>query len=83
MGLNYGLLITAWGFAGVAGPLLAARVKDVTGSFGGTLVPLAIMLLLATIIPMVASKPGHTSRAVDLLRRRMARTAMAPEQEAA
>jgi OFA family oxalate/formate antiporter-like MFS transporter len=83
MGLNYGLIITAWGFAGVAGPLLAARVKDVTGSFGGTLVPLAIMLLLATIIPMVASKPGHTSRVVDLLRRRMARTAIAPEQEAA
>jgi MFS transporter, OFA family, oxalate/formate antiporter len=83
MGLNYGLIITAWGFAGVAGPLLAARVKDLTGSFEGTLLPLALMLLLATIIPMVASKPGHTSRVVDLLRRRIARTTIAAEREAA
>jgi len=83
MGLNYGMIITAWGFAGVAGPLLAARVKDMTGSFEGTLLPLALMLLLATIIPMVASKPGHSSRVVDVLRRRIVRSAIAPEREAA
>jgi MFS family permease len=58
MGLNYGLLITAWGFAGVAGPLLAARVKDLTGSYTSTLVPVAIMLTVATILPCIARKPG-------------------------
>jgi MFS family permease len=62
MGLNYGLLITAWGFAGVAGPLLAARVKDLTGSYTGTLVPVAIMLTVATILPCIARKPGTRPR---------------------
>jgi len=61
MGLNYGLIITAWGCAGVAGPLLAARVKDVTGSYTGTLIPVAVMLLAATILPLVARKPGEVA----------------------
>ena len=39
LGINYGLIITAWGFAGLAGPLMAAFVKDRTGSFTGALVP--------------------------------------------
>jgi OFA family oxalate/formate antiporter-like MFS transporter len=63
MGLNYGLIITAWGFAGVAGPLLAARVKDVTGSYSATLIPVAIMLAAATILPCIARKPGERAPA--------------------
>jgi len=31
MGANYGAILTAWGAAGVAGPLFAALVKDATG----------------------------------------------------
>ena len=68
MGLNYGLIITAWGCAGVAGPLLAARVKDVTGSYSGTLVPVALMLVAATILPMVARKPGEVAPLVVKVR---------------
>jgi MFS family permease len=66
MGLNYGLIITAWGCAGVAGPLLAARVKDVTGSYSATLVPVAIMLAAATILPCIARKPGERARRTTL-----------------
>ncbi|HZO94527.1 MAG TPA: OFA family MFS transporter [Candidatus Baltobacteraceae bacterium] len=58
MGLNYGLIITAWGCAGVAGPLLAAHVKDVTGTYTVTLIPVAIMLLAATALPALARRPG-------------------------
>ncbi len=58
MGLNYGLIITAWGCAGVAGPLVAAYVKDVTGSYGDTLLPVALMLLVATALPAIARRPG-------------------------
>ena len=68
MGLNYGLIITAWGCAGVVGPLLAARVKDVTGSYIGTLVPVAIMLLCATILPLVARRPGEVAPIVLRMR---------------
>src|SRR6266853_3333736 len=45
IGANYGAILTAWGVAGVAGPLFAARVKDVTGSYAGALLPIACMLL--------------------------------------
>jgi len=32
-GLNYGVLYTAWGIAGAIGPVIAAAVRDTTGSF--------------------------------------------------
>ena len=57
LGINYGMIITAWGFAGLAGPLIAAKVKDVTGSFTNALIPVAIMLVIATIIPFITKKP--------------------------
>ncbi|GAC1654524.1 MAG: OFA family MFS transporter [Vulcanimicrobiaceae bacterium] len=57
LGQNYGMIITAWGLAGVVGPLIAAKVKDATGSFTGALVPVAIMLLIAAVIPFFIKKP--------------------------
>ena len=62
MGLNYGMLITAWGCAGVVGPLIAARVKDVTGSYTGTLFPVAVMLLVSVALPCFVRKPGQRRR---------------------
>jgi MFS family permease len=58
MGANYGALLTAWGVAGVAGPLFAAHVKDLTGSFSGALPVVAASLLLATTLPLIVKKPG-------------------------
>lgn len=57
MGANYGALLTAWGAAGIAGPLFAAHVKDTTGLYSGALMPVAIMLLLALLLPIVTRKP--------------------------
>ena len=56
LGANYGMIITAWGFGGLVGPLIAAKVKDTTGSFSGALVPVAIMLLLASVLPFLTKK---------------------------
>jgi MFS family permease len=72
MGLNYGMIITAWGCAGVAGPLLAAWVKDATGSYTATLLPVAAMLLVATALPALVRKPGEVSPFAALLRRNAA-----------
>lgn len=47
MGLNYGVLFTAWGVGGVFGPMLAARIVDLTGSYG-TAYNVASMLLLVS-----------------------------------
>src|SRR5262245_5332445 len=57
MGANYGALHTAWSMAGIVGPLFAAQVKDLTGSFGGALPIIAVMLLIATTLPLITRKP--------------------------
>ncbi len=56
-GANYGLNITAWGCAGLVGPAFVSTVKDMTGSFAGALLPVAIMLLVAIIFPLISDKP--------------------------
>jgi MFS family permease len=53
MGANYGAILTAWGVAGVAGPLFAAHVKDATGSYSGALLPIAGMLLAAALTGII------------------------------
>jgi OFA family oxalate/formate antiporter-like MFS transporter len=57
MGLNYGLILSAWGFAGLIGPILVARAKDLTGSFVGMLPFIAIVLSASVILPYLTKKP--------------------------
>jgi OFA family oxalate/formate antiporter-like MFS transporter len=59
MGLNYALILTAWGFAALVGPILVARAKDVTGSFAGMLPLMALVLLGAVILPFLTKKPAR------------------------
>lgn len=58
MGANYGAILTAWGVAGIVGPLFAAQVKDATKSYSGALLPVACMLLVAVLLPMIIRKPA-------------------------
>jgi MFS family permease len=58
-GQIYGFILTAWGVGGIVGPYIAARVKDATGSYRGTLLPVAIMLAVAAIIPFFVHKPAQ------------------------
>lgn len=58
MGLNYGLILSSWGVAGLIGPLLSARAKDVTGTFAGILPLLAALLLVSVVLPLLTSRPG-------------------------
>jgi MFS transporter, OFA family, oxalate/formate antiporter len=60
-GANYGLVITAWGCAGLVGPLFISAVKDATGSFAGAIVPAAILPIVAMIIPFIIRKPEETA----------------------
>jgi MFS family permease len=57
MGINYGWILLAWGVGGIVGPIFVAFVKDHTGSFAGALPYIAVMLLAATILPVVARRP--------------------------
>ena len=62
MGANYGAILTAWGFAGIAGPLFAAHVKDATGSYSGALAPVAAILLISVLLPIMVRKPERPVR---------------------
>jgi MFS transporter, OFA family, oxalate/formate antiporter len=57
MGLNYALILTAWGCAALVGPILVARAKDMTGSFAGMLPLIALLLLGAVILPFLTKTP--------------------------
>ncbi|HVA36639.1 MAG TPA: OFA family MFS transporter [Candidatus Dormibacteraeota bacterium] len=61
MGVNYGWIITAWGVGGLAGPLFGGRIRDLTGSYHGALVPIAIMLLITIVLPLVVRPPQKTA----------------------
>jgi MFS transporter, OFA family, oxalate/formate antiporter len=52
-GANYGLQLSAWGLAGVAGTGIGAWLKDLTGSFAGMTQPIAIILLVAIFFPLI------------------------------
>jgi MFS transporter, OFA family, oxalate/formate antiporter len=59
MGVNYGWILLAWGVGGIVGPIFVARVKDITGTFSGALPVIAIMLLVAMILPIIVRRPGE------------------------
>lgn len=52
LGVNYGLVFTAWGFAGVIGPLLAGRILDTTGSYQLSYILSAVLLILASVFTL-------------------------------
>src|SRR6202043_2520483 len=53
IGSIYGLMLTAWGAAGVVGPTLIAQVRQATGAYHDALEILALMTLLSAIVPML------------------------------
>jgi OFA family oxalate/formate antiporter-like MFS transporter len=57
-GANYGLNLTAWGTAAIVGPWFASTVKDLTGSYGAISLPLAFILFVALILPLITERPG-------------------------
>jgi OFA family oxalate/formate antiporter-like MFS transporter len=52
IGSIYGLLLTAWGFAAVAGPTLIARVREATAHYTEALDLIAVVMLVGAVIPL-------------------------------
>ncbi|MBU6469372.1 MAG: OFA family MFS transporter [Gammaproteobacteria bacterium] len=61
IGPIYGLMLTAWGFGGVLGPMLTAFLRESTGGYAQALHIIAVILLVATLIPLII-RPPATSR---------------------
>ena len=52
VGSIYGLMLTAWGFGGVLGPLLIARIREATGSYSEALTIIASVMLVSSLLPL-------------------------------
>jgi len=57
LGVNYGLVFTAFGVAGVLGPLLGGRIRDLAGSYSMSYTISACMLLLAAALAFATRAP--------------------------
>ncbi len=55
-GLNYGILFSAWGLGGVAGPLLAGKVVDIFGSYTSAYIMAAALSIFSSAIGIILYK---------------------------
>jgi OFA family oxalate/formate antiporter-like MFS transporter len=63
LGLNYGVLFTAWGVAGIVGPMVAARVFDTFGDYRYAFFTAAALALLACAALTQARPPRREAPA--------------------
>ncbi|MGC1321916.1 MAG: hypothetical protein WA849_07025 [Candidatus Udaeobacter sp.] len=65
----YGLMLTAWGFASVFGPLLIAHMRETAGSYRGALHVIAGVMTISTVLPILVRPPrtrdGRTTETVS------------------
>ncbi len=66
LGLNYGIMFTAWGVGGVFGPILAGKVADAAGSYSAAYTIAAGLMILAGILTFFV-KPEE-KKVVEVLR---------------
>jgi len=57
LGVNYGLVFTAWWFGGVFGPLLGGIVRDITGTYNFAYMVSAILSVVAIFIVFSINPP--------------------------
>jgi MFS transporter, OFA family, oxalate/formate antiporter len=58
LGMNYGILFTAYGIGGVFGPILAGRIADSTGSYSMAYTIAAGLMILAAILTFFTKAPA-------------------------
>jgi len=56
-GANYGLLFTAFGLAGFAGPLVGGLLKDITGTYYAPFIAGAIVVSLSVLVSIILKPP--------------------------
>jgi len=57
VGSIYGMMLTAWGVAGMFGPTIIAQVRQTTGHYQGAMTILAIVMLVSAAVPLVLRPP--------------------------
>jgi len=67
VGSIYGLMLTAWGLAGLLGPTLIAQVRQSTGHYTEALDVIAGIMLLSTALPFLMRPPKPPAHALPEL----------------
>jgi len=62
VGPIYGLMLTAWSFASVFGPLYIARMRETTGSYSGALHVIGGVMALSIVLPLIVRPPGKKAK---------------------
>jgi MFS transporter, OFA family, oxalate/formate antiporter len=57
LGVNYGLVFTGFGVAGVIGPMLGGKIRDAFGNYHNAFVISAVMLLIGAALAFLAKPP--------------------------
>ena len=57
IGVNYAFVFTAYGVAGIIGPILGGRVFDVTGSYLWAFIPAGAVCLIAAGLSFFTKHP--------------------------
>jgi len=57
VGPIYGLMLTAWGFASVFGPLLIAHMRQTAGSYRAALHVIAGIMAISAVLPVLVRPP--------------------------
>ncbi len=57
VGRIYGWMLTAWGAAGIMGPMLFARIRQSSGNYSEALVITSIALAVAILLPILSAPP--------------------------
>ena len=64
LGVNYGLIFTGWGVAGVIGPMLGGIVADKTGAYSNGFIVAGVFLVIATLL--VSTMKSPTAKAAEM-----------------
>jgi OFA family oxalate/formate antiporter-like MFS transporter len=64
LGMNYGVLFSAWGVAGIIGPLIAGRVYQLSGSYAYAFYSAAALALVAFAALSRARPPVRATASV-------------------
>lgn len=59
-GANYAMVFLGYGIAGIFGPILAGRVKDMLGNYEWAFIICGIMCVIAAILAFITKAPHHT-----------------------
>jgi OFA family oxalate/formate antiporter-like MFS transporter len=65
VGQVYGLMLTAWGIAGVVGPQLISYIKDSTGEYTNAFYIIAVIMLVSAIVPFIVHPPKAEEEAEE------------------